>query len=272
MARYHEVPHSGDHIYNGAHHEIGGMVAAIEGLGLVRVESMDVVNDPRFFNDNVLNYRLAAFSGLSIVSGLLTQNAMDQLFGMCKVIPLWDATTVINFDSTLLMVSYFLLIVILISNMLATYIGVAQPYHTMRLMTAGPTGFDAAASYYLNGNIVSWRHMAIKGMLVSLPLYIFQMGLRLAVKFDKQTKDTQSLPKNTPDYSFIQGILLCALMQVLAFIVFRVHMLHFRIFRERYDVMTEMTKPLQGFMQQQMAPRAYTQHATGHNPFGFLDV
>jgi len=25
-------------------------------------------------------------------------------------------------------------------NIIATYVGVAQPYHTIRLMTAGPTG------------------------------------------------------------------------------------------------------------------------------------
>ena len=27
-------------------------------------------------------------------------------------------------------------------NVIATYVGVAQPYHTIRLMTAGPSGVD----------------------------------------------------------------------------------------------------------------------------------
>merc|ERR1719498_1997695 len=96
------------------------------------------------------------------------------------------------------LVSFLVLLFILFSNTLATYIGVAQPYHTIRLMTAGPTGFDAAASYYLNRNIVSQRHVAIKLMLTSLPLYIFQMALRLVVKFDRDTEKSLDAPEYTP--------------------------------------------------------------------------
>jgi len=188
MAGYNGMPLAADSTYLGDHYEMSGMAATFEQAGLVRADSMDVVNDPRFFNDNVLNYRLAAFSGLSIVSGLMSQNCMDQLFTMSKIMPVFNEKDVIlSVNGLVQLIAFILLVYILFSNILAMYVGVAQPYHVLRLMTAGPTGFDAAVSYYLNRNIVSWRHLAIKGMLQSIPLYIFQMGLRLVVKFDRDT-------------------------------------------------------------------------------------
>merc|ERR1719345_108954 len=165
-----------------------GLAGISEGLGLIKAESMSITNDPRFFQDNVINYRLAAFGGLSVVSGLLVQNCMDQLFDMDKNMEIFTQDhRIFHPNGILQLIAFLILIMILGMNMLATYVGVAQPYHTIRLMTAGPTGFDSAASYYLNRNIVSWRHLAIKLMLQSLPLYIFQMALRLVVKFDRET-------------------------------------------------------------------------------------
>merc|ERR1719359_750568 len=114
---------------------------------------------------------------------------MDNLFGMDKNMQIFtDNDRVFHFNGVLQLISFMMLICILWMNMLATYAGVAQPYHTLRLMTAGPTGFDAAASYYLNRNIVTFRHAAIRLMLISLPLYILQMGIRLVVKFDRSTE------------------------------------------------------------------------------------
>merc|ERR1719379_3113422 len=116
--------------------------------------------------------------------------------------PIFDQDKLVfSFNGLLQLICFGILVFVLYQNMLAMYVGLAQPYHTYRLMTAGPTGFDAAASYYLNRNIVSWRHLAIKGMLQSIPLYIFQMGLRLVVKFDRETAASKDLPPETPFHS-----------------------------------------------------------------------
>merc|ERR1719482_2275171 len=112
-----------------------------------------------------------------------------------------------DFDGCIQLISFTLLTFVLFANVLSTYIAVAQPYHTIRLMTAGPTGFEIAASYYLNRNIVAWRHMAIKYMLISLPMYISQMGIRLIVKFDRTNRQGLELPNDTPSESRIQGII-----------------------------------------------------------------
>jgi len=272
-AGYDGMPLAADSTYLGAHYETSGLVGAFEKAGLVRTDSMDITNDPRFFNDNVLNYRLAAFSGLSVVSGLMVQNAIDQLFGMSKDMPIFDSkTAVLSIDGLLQLLAFLMLMWILFANFLAVYVGVAQPYHVLRLMTAGPTGFDAAVSYYLNRNIVSWRHLAIKGMLQSIPVYVLQMGIRLVVKFDRETSASETLPDETPEHSVIQGIVFCCLMHVLAAIILYTHLKHFEIFRERHDVMTEMIKPMQGFMAQQMAPRSVAAASGAGGLFGFLDV
>merc|ERR1719359_1646694 len=101
-----------------------------------------------------------------------------------------------HLDGALQFFNFILLLFVFFFNMVGTYVGVAQPYHVMRLLTSGPTGFEAAASYYLNKNIITWRHFAIKFSLVSLPLYIVQMGLRLIVKFDRGNKNGPDTTKN----------------------------------------------------------------------------
>ena len=45
-----------------------------------------------------------------------------------------------HLDSTCQFVAFGLLALVHFLNIIATYVGVAQPYHTVRLMTAGPTG------------------------------------------------------------------------------------------------------------------------------------
>lgn len=217
---------------------------------LVPAHSMDMTNDPRFFTDNVLNKRLMAFSGLSVVSGLLVQNAMDQLFDMNKNMIAYEKGR-INIDGALQLASFCILVWILFSVMLATYIGVAQPYYTYRLMTAGPTGFDAAAAFYLNKNVVAWRHLCIKTLLASLPLYMVQMGFRLNVKFDRSTRAAEDPPKDTPFVEELLGWIFCGVFMLFAIVMCYAVRLHARVFRERYKsiaLMPHLTK----YMQQRM--------------------
>lgn len=244
--------------FSGDFEEAGGIAGFMESTGVVRSDSMDVVNDPRFFQDNVINYRLAAFAGLSVVSGLLVQNCMDQLFDMDKNMQIFTQHhRIFHPNGILQLIAFLILICILGMNMLATYVGVAQPYHTIRLMTAGPTGFDTAASYYLNRNIVTFRHAAIRAMLTSLPLYILQMGIRLVVKFDRATIDPLPPPTDTPWDSRIQGIIFCVVMSLMALGLWWIHLKHFAIFRDRYNQMhSSVTGPsFTTYMQSMMTPK-----------------
>merc|ERR1711953_1594158 len=88
-------------------------------------------------------------------------------------------------EGNLQLLSFGIMTLVLFANIIATYVGVAQIYHAYRLQTAGPTGFEMATSYYLNPNIVAWRHIAVKCMLWSLPLYLVSIGLRVEVNFER---------------------------------------------------------------------------------------
>lgn len=252
--------------FAGNYDQPAGISGIIESVGVARSDSMEVVNDPRFFQDNVINYRLAAFGGLSVVSGLMVQNCMDQLFGMDKNMQFFTRHhSIFHPNGVCQLIAFMVLIMILGMNMLAMYVGVAQPYHTIRLMTAGPTGFDTAATYYLNRNIVVFRHMAISCMLASLPLYILQMGIRLIVKFDRTTKSDPVLPGHTPFESRVQGYIFGFFMALLAGGLYWIHLKHFAIFRDRYNC---MVSPVTGpqfttYMQSMMVPKKAN---------GFLDV
>lgn len=250
--------------YHGESHAAGPSSHHLEQMNLVKSESMEVTNDPRFFTDNIINYRLAAFGSVSVISGLLVQTCMDTVFDMNKNMQIYtyrDGKFHIN--GIFQLIAFGLILLILTVNMLATYVGVAQPYHTIRLMTSGATGFEAAASYYLNKNIVLWRHTAIKSMLLSLPAFMFHMGLRLLVKFDRENMEEPELPKDTPRDSQIEAYIFSACLAALAFLLYLVHHKHVSVFKDRYEVM--QTPPeLTAYMQNMYTPRV----SSGLSRFG----
>lgn len=225
--------------FRGQYESTEGLAGFFEQNNLAASESMEIKNDPRFFQDNVLNYRLAAFSGVSVVSALMIGNCMGEMWSMDKNMQiLTNQGKQFHLNGVLQLIAFCMLLLIFFANMLSTYVGVAQPYHTIRLMTAGPTGFETAASYYLNRNIVAWRHMSIRYMLLSLPLYISQMGIRLIVKFDRTTEQAPQLPSTTPMTAHVQGIIFSVAMIILAAVLYDINLKHFAVFRDRYETMS----------------------------------
>jgi hypothetical protein len=220
--------------YAGLHQELNPVMEMLEkSTGLVHSESMDLSNDPRFFQGSVLNKRLAAFSSLSVVSGLMVGTS-TAVISMKKDIDLW------TLDGQLQSISFGIMTVVLFANVIATYVGVAQVYHSYRLETAGPTGFEMATSYYLNPNIVSFRHLAIKGMLHSLPLYLVSTGMRIQVNFDRAA--VKPLP---PPLWFARaiGVFYLCVYIAMGVIVWYLHQKHTAVFRERYSVAKESELP-----------------------------
>lgn len=209
----------------------GMMSRALENSSLVRAESMDLCNDPRFFTDNVIDKRLAAFAGLTVVSGLMVQNAIDQSFGMKKDM---NFHTVEGWSQC---VGFVVLSGVLFANVLATYIGVAQPYHTYRLMTAGPAGFETAAAYYLNKNIVSFRHASVKLMLLSLPWFMVSSGFRFVPKFARDAVAERPLPDEVPFETRVIGGVVFGSYLIIGISLAYVHREHQAVFQQKYESM-----------------------------------
>jgi len=255
MAAFKTLPQEAD--YAGLHTELDPVMSALESVtGLVRGESMQLTNDPRFFQSTVLGKRLAAFSGLSVVSGLLV-GTCSEVIGMKKDINVYE------FDGQLQLCSLVIMSVVLYANIVATYIGVAQTYHTIRLETAGPTGFEMAASYYLNPNIVAWRHLAIKCMLNSLPLFMVSTGFRMQVKFDRVAE-----PAVAPSLYVARtlGTIFMIFYFVMGAALYYLHTKHMAIFRERYEVVADVEAPLRNHVHTMM------HHGRRTGPRNPLDV
>merc|ERR1719396_307525 len=138
-----------------------------------------------------------------------------------------------TYDGILQLVSFSIMTLVLFANVVSTYISVAQIYHTYRLETAGPTGFEMATSYYLNPNIVSWRHIAVKCMLNSLPLFLASTGIRINVNFERQATD---IPDHSEWFARYLGTFFMALYGLMGYLLWHVHQKHMAVFRERYEV------------------------------------
>jgi len=232
--------------YAGQHDDLNPIMRAVEdATGLVHSESMDMSNDPRFFQGSVLNKRLAAFSSLSVVSGLM--------IGTCsEVISMKKDFDIATFEGIIQLVSFSIMTLVLFANVIATYVGVAQVYHAYRLETAGPTGFEMATSYYLNPNIIAWRHIAIKAMLYSLPLFLVSTGMRIQMNYDRAGE--KPVP---PHWSTARmtGLVFMAIYIAMAFTVWYIHSKHMAIFRERYALAREREVPYLKHVQDMMSTK-----------------
>lgn len=224
---------------------LGSIMSRLETIGLFRSDSMDMQNDPRFFQGSILEKRLAAFSGLGVVSGLMvgyTQNSIR------SGAPL-ELTT---FEGVLHSIGFLLACLGLVLNVIATYVSVAQVYHVYRLETSGPIGFEMGVSYYLNPNIVAWRHLAIKCMLLSLPLFLVSTGIELEVKIASahQTPGRHSL-------LVARGLGIAVMMMffMMGSVVFHVHSIHAEVFRDRYEQSAEAQGPYLSRVQNMMTAR-----------------
>ena len=217
-----------------SHSQPGCIPSLLEGANLVHCESMDLQNDPRFFQINVLDKRLSAVQSLAVVSSLMT-TASSHVINMKKEL------NFSNLEGCLRSVSFFILCFVLFLNLIAVYVGVAQTYHTYRLETAGPTGFEIAASYYLNPNIVAYRHLAVKCLLNGLALFLFSTGIRVAVSFEMETD--QKVPRMQETTAHILGVIVLAVFTCAALTLSYIHLKHQAVFRANYEAAKHGEKP-----------------------------
>jgi len=222
-----------------------GIVTAMSSF--VRAESMDVSNDPRFFTANVLDKRFAAFGGLSICATLCAGSALNSCFSMPKD---WDLCTL---DGIMEFTGFALTNLVLFFSIFAAYTSVSQIYLTYRLMTAGPTGFEIASSFYLNPNIAFWRHAAMKQMLLSLPLFLMSGAFQIFVRINQEMPGAVHKPPNhDPGHIFSTKVFGASVLSSITFVIwtfaalvlFYVNYKHLAVFKEQYSHAKDLERPL----------------------------
>ncbi|CAK0845329.1 unnamed protein product, partial [Prorocentrum cordatum] len=235
---------------------------------LSREVSMEISNDPRFFTDSVIDKRLVAFGSLVVVSTLMLENSVDMGFGMRKKMSLETV------ESTFQLIAFLILMGIALANVVSTYVGVAQPYHSLRLATSGPAGFEASAGYYLNRDITVYRHLAVKCALLSVPWFVLANGFRLVPKFvwdaqDGGPKEHKKSPAEgnkllvpVPVMLHVESYFFIVLFLLAAIVVWVIHVQHMRAFQDNYDKVWHGTG-MSSLLPQVPPPRSKRGRGTG---------
>lgn len=240
--------------YTPMHQQPDWLVSTSGFLGnLVSSVSMDMENDPRFFQDNVIDQRVSALQALGVVSSLIVKCGTSDggsVEGLENMLEAGGMSGLVTFDGIVFQVAFGMLAFAMISNLLATYVSVAQSYHVFRLVSAGPMGFEMAKSYYMNRNITNIRHFTIRSMLWSIPLLLIQAGLRFLTKFDTEAADS-SAKAGKP--TTISGITLSGWVWLVIFVIaglaiLCVHNKHESVFMERYELIHEQQAPVAGYL------------------------
>jgi hypothetical protein len=142
-------------------------------LRYFRNDSVEVTNDPRIFLDNIISKRLSAFEVVAVSSVLIASVS---------------CTTLIQAEEPrrgyVEFVGLFLMCIVFVMNLFCVLVITQQYYQIFRLMTGGPTGFEIAKSYYLNENIMAFRHLATRFFFWSIPLFIVAVGIMVARKLE----------------------------------------------------------------------------------------
>mmetsp|Transcript_107904 Transcript_107904/g.304005 ORF Transcript_107904/g.304005 Transcript_107904/m.304005 type:complete len:290 (+) Transcript_107904:117-986(+) len=169
-----------------------------ERLGLARAESMEMINDPRFFSKNVMDKRLEAFQSLLLVSGLMVGTAIKCCFSLKKDMDFSKYDPFLFFGIPIVgcigwwqFAGFLLQMTVVFMCTVAVYVISHQLFYAYRLLTSGPLGFEQASVFYLNKTVCMWRHIAIKCLLNGLWLFLVSAGMTLFVKFYKDAASTQ---------------------------------------------------------------------------------
>jgi len=185
-----------------------------------RVDSMDCNNDPRFFSTTVLAKRLVAFQTISVIAVLMVTLSVKMMFAL-------DHGTIDELEYA----GFCVMTAVFVMNLFTVIVLIQQLFQTFRLLTTGPIGFEIAKSYYLNSNIVAMRHLGVRCLLFSLPLFVGACLCMVYKSFGGRKHLAYSLP-------------VCILLVIFAFIMAYLRWKHSAIFHERYAIAKQHEEPL----------------------------
>merc|ERR1719517_247873 len=81
------------------------------------------------------------------------------------------------------LLGFFSIVSVMFAATLACAVLSLQLFFTIRLMTAGPTGFDKAKRFYEDKRMWQWRERAIFSVKWSIVGFMLSTGFMLYVKF-----------------------------------------------------------------------------------------
>mmetsp|Transcript_42520 Transcript_42520/g.123598 ORF Transcript_42520/g.123598 Transcript_42520/m.123598 type:complete len:255 (-) Transcript_42520:115-879(-) len=198
-----------------------------------REGTAELKNDPRFFTENVIDKRLMAFEALAIVTELVSEQAVKQCFELSHD---YSWTGKMIHVSIMQLVGFFVMVAVMFLATVATAVLSLQLFFAIRLMTAGPTGFDKAARFYQDNRMWVWRERAIFGVKWSLVLFLVSTGFMLYVKFYTEGAVITEEEKEEEYFDIHRSLAaaVLAVFLVLTAMLVRLMRVHQRVFDESY--------------------------------------
>lgn len=203
--------------------------------GFERQGTAEVVNDPRFYTENVIDKRLAAFEALAIVTELLAAEAVKQCFELPA-----DFKIVGPCYHVLIMqiIGFSIMILVLYMATVATAVLSLQLFFAIRLMTAGPTGFDKSASFYTDKRMWLYREKAVFGVKYSIVGFFLSTGFMLYVKIWTEGVSKEEIEKEEEIGRFWHKLFACVTLFVFVCLTVKLFSLvktHNRCFEDCYS-------------------------------------
>lgn len=218
-----------------------------EGEELERDGTAEITNDPRFFAENVIEKRLAAFEALAVITGIMAEESLKQTFELTKEFA-WTGTLLVM--SILQLAGFFMMVFVAFLDLVACAVLSLQLFFTIRLFTAGPTGFDKASRFYTDRRMWLWRERAIFGVKWSIVGFVLSTGLMLCVKFyvegaPEQERAEREGSLHDKEYAGhkILAVVVLTVFTFLSFILYWLGRQHTKCFNECY-ASVEMISPL----------------------------
>lgn len=190
---------------------------------------MEMANDPRYFQDNVLLKRMDAYHVIGVTAVLLGNLSCMQMLKM-------ESDDFHGIKGNIRYAAFCVFAATFVLNLVTVIIIVQQMFQVTRLATAGSTGFEIAKSYYMNPNIVALRHTAVMTFFCCIPIFMIGVGLSLYVNLGGRFNLMWSLP-------------LSIMLWLAAILINRLYEMHRGIFETGYRLSVTTHEPLLSQMQ-----------------------
>ncbi|CAE8604080.1 unnamed protein product [Polarella glacialis] len=151
-------------------------------INLEREGTAELTNDPRFFVENVIEKRLAAFQALAIITAIMAEESGKTLFELSKEF-CWEGEQIVI--SLIELAGFFMMAGVFFMDLMACAVLSLQLFYTIRLFTIGQTGFDKASRFYSDRKIWVWRERAISFVKWGIVIFMLSTGFMMSAKFYK---------------------------------------------------------------------------------------
>jgi len=212
---------------------------------LEREGTAEITNDPRFFAENVIEKRLAAFEALAVITGIMAEESLKQTFELNKEFS-WTGPLLVI--SIIQLLGFFMMVAVAFLALVSCAVLSLQLFFTIRLFTNGPTGFDKASRFYTDTRMWRWRERAIFGVKWSTVLFLLSTGFMLTVKFYVEGApevEEASRRQHEQEYNGhkILAVVVLAVFLFLSFLLAFLAREHTKVFNECYSSV-ELISPL----------------------------